>query len=612
VLRFLLILVPWLSFSSEAKAASIPQAGVDQAIRDGSGWLLEDMKPRLERVAGPEVGRTALTYYALLKSGVPRDRPEMKQMAEFLAQAYSIRTYDQSCLILALATDDPVAHAARIHWLAQQLTEHQNRAGDWGYPGGADLSNTQYAALGLWKAAQVGVRIHASVWQRLAERTMIYRVDGGAFGYGPQSRQGTASMTAAGAGTLAICEQQLRLANRLDFALADQIIPARLQAQAWLGAELREQVGASSWHYYYLYGLERLGALSGAEYFDRQNWYLLGANKLIEDQDSGGSWAKDDIKTSFALLFLARATSSVGRTVAFTGEEASKAADPNAFCQLQCDGSGPIQIGVGWWNRTELRKFEWPKERGLGPRVSMVEYLADGERIAIHLADATRPLGNHYFRIQHHFLRKGAKAIQAKFHLNLPPTARALPAVITSPPLQVLVEHSLPREMQSLPTLYGPRISLSGCKSWASSQAGKRDGLPAGDHSEDAATDQSLETAWVFRAKDDKRVLKLKPSLKAPTAAIQIHPPSAEWCKKAGLQAVGMMELRINGEHRFPLLMPKSGEAGVLDLPKSLVIRSLEIRILTLSEPSVEGQPPTGMGGIAEVEFYFGNQTATK
>jgi len=605
-------LIAWLVFATFARADVVPQVGVDQAIHSGSKWLLEDLEPQLDRAAGPEVGRTALAYYALLKSGVSRERPEMKQAAAFLAQAYSTRTYDQSCLILALATDDPVTHAPRIHQLAQLLTEHQNRAGDWGYPGGADLSNTQYAALGLWKAAQVGVRIHASVWLRLAERTMAYQVEGGAFGYRPQSRDGTASMTAAGAGVLAICEQQLRLTGRLDFDIADQIIPARFKAQAWLGAELRQQVGSSSWHYYYLYGLERLGALSGTEFFDGQNWYSLGAQRLIEDQGVEGSWAKDDIKTSFALLFLARATASVGRAVAFTGEDATKAADPNAICQLQSDGGGPAKIGVGWWNRSELRKYEWPTERGLGPRISMVEYLADGELIAVQLTDGSRPLGNQYFRFQHHFSRKGAKSIQAKFHLNLPRTAQSLPAVIHSPSLQVLVEHSQPREMQTLPTLYGPRISLSGCKNWASSRAGKRDGLPNGDYSANAATDKSLETAWVFRAKDNKRVLKLKPSVKAPAAAIQVHPPNAEWCKNAGLQAVGMMELRINGQHRFPLLMPKSGAAGILNLPKSIVIRSLEIRILTLSEPEVEGQEPSGLGGIAEVEFYFGNPSAKK
>lgn len=613
----LIFLIVWLAISAIARADAVPQVGVDQAIRNGSRWLLEDLEPRMDRAAGLPVGRTALAYYALVKSGVPRDRPAMQQAAAFLAEAYTERTYDLGCLILALAADDPIAHAPRIHQLAHSLADHQNRVGDWGYPGGADLSNTQYAALGLWKASQVGVRIHPSVWKRLAQRTMVYQVEGGSFGYSAQSAHGTASMTAAGAGVLAICEQQLRISGELDYALAEQIIPARRQAQAWLGAELGERVGATSWHYYYLYGLERLGALSGCNSFGDRNWYELGAAKLIEDQDPEGSWAKDDIKTSFALLFLARATSSMGRAVAFTGEDATKSADPNAICQLQSSGDSPLELGVGWWNRPVLRRFEWPEERGLGPRISWVEYLADGEIIHVQLADGSRPLGNQYFRFHHHFLRKGAKQIFARFHLEVPPPPRSmrgraaepvevLPAVLESPPLQVLVQHSLPPEMQILPTLYGPRISLSGCKNWASSQAGRRDGLPRGEYSADAASDGSLASAWIFRAKDERRLLKLKPSIKVPASAVQVHPLVSDWAAAAGLQPISMLELRINGEHRFPLLMPKPGGAGVLDLPKPITIRTLEIRVLTLGDLPDPSSAASGMAGIAEIELYFG------
>lgn len=607
MLRTLLILLAWLTLCGGARADAVLQVGVDPAIRSGSRWLLEDLEPKLNRAALPEVGRTALVYYALRKAGVAPEHQVMQQASAYLAEAISERTYDQACLILALAADDPDAHAARIHHLARELAEHQNLAGDWGYPGGADLSNSQYAALGLWKAEQLGTRIHPAVWKRLAKRTLLYQVDGGAFGYAAQARNGSASMTAAGAGILAICEQQLRLAGELEFELADQIIPARLQAQAWLGAELRERVGADSWHYYYLYGLERVGAWSGYKQFSSQDWYQLGANKLIEDQDRGGSWAQDDIKTSFALLFLSRATSATGRVVAFTGEESTRAADPHAICQLQYEGTGPMQIGVGWWNRPELRKFEWPQERGLGPRVSMVEYLADGKPIAVKLVDGSQPLGNQYFHIQHHFTRKGAKQIQAKFHLNLPPTDQELPAVIKSPPLQILVEHSLPLEMQTKPMLYGPKLSLSGCKSSATSKASKRDGLPNGSYSAGQATDRSLNTVWVFRAKDDKRTLRLKPSIKAPVAAVQIHPPSSEWIEQCGLHGLGMLEVRINGEHRYPIVMPKNGAAGVLDFAKPLTIRTLEIRVLTLAENGHTAAKASGMGGIAEVEFFRGD-----
>ncbi len=613
--RILLFLLVWL-VPTAASADAVPQADVDQAIRTGSRWLLADLKPRLERQAGAEPGRTALSYYALLHSNVSREHEVMQMASDFVAKADSYRTYDLGCLILALASEDPVKHADRIHDFARRLAGSQNPAGDWGYPGGADLSNTQYAALGLWKATQAGVRVHPTVWKRLARRTLQYQTGSGSFGYGHGSNHGTPSMTAAGAGVLAICEQQLRLAGELNYELADQIVPLRRQSQAWLAAELREHVGATSWHYYYLYGLERVGALTGHTFFVDQDWYRLGAQKLLADQHENGAWASDDIKTSFALLFLARATSSMGRAVAFTGEVSVTARDADAICQLQAEGNGPVKLGVGWWNRAALREYEWPNERGLGPRISWVEFYADDQRIAVQLADQSRPLGNQYFHFKHHFQRKGAKQIWARFHVVPPPHAKQLSAVLESPRLLTLVEHSLPRQTAQWPQIYGGKMQLNGGKTWASSRAGKRDGLANGYYSADQAVDHLEETAWVFRAKDDKRTFKLRPTVKLPTCAIQITPPSGEWAEAAGLQRLGMLEVRINSDLRLPLLMPKNGQPGVLDLPEAVVIKTLEIRVLTLGEAisasDVTGQKEsnrpqaTGLSGIAEIEFYFG------
>src|SRR5206468_12811238 len=73
-----------------------------------------------------------------------------------------------------------------------------------------------------------------------------------------------------------------------------------------------------NWNYYYLYALERVGMLYGTPSIGTHDWYAEGSRKLLELQQSDGSWwdrvdgnkhqggASRD--TCFALLFLKRAT----------------------------------------------------------------------------------------------------------------------------------------------------------------------------------------------------------------------------------------------------------------------------------------------------------------
>ncbi|MBC8405494.1 MAG: discoidin domain-containing protein [Planctomycetes bacterium] len=592
-----------LAVTAVSTPSQVAQADVDLALHHGGQWLLDRVGTEVSH-APSAIGPNALAYYALLKSGVDKQHPEMLELAQLLALANPSRTYDLSCLILALATEDPVKHWDKIFQLAQKLVSGQNSSGDWGYPGGADLSNTQYAALGLWKASQLGVPIYPQIWRRLAERTLLYQTEEHSFGYSFASSSGSASMTAAGAGILAICEQQLRMAGKLNQDLAERMIPSRQQAQDWLGQNLREPVAGTSWHYYYLYGLERLGALTGTTHFDNQNWYHMGATKLLATQGQG-SWANDNIKTSFALLFLARATSSAPGATAFTGEVDFKPEDAKAWCSLRGEGPGPLEISVAWWNRPKLRPYEWPQERGLGPRVAWVEFLADGNPIAVQLCDGSRPLGNQYFPFIHHFQRKGAKKITAQFHLNLPPNADDLLAVIQSPPMLSLVQHSLPVAMHAQPMLYGPRLNASHVSTiTASSKAGRRDGLPKMAIDAKLTVDGDPNTGWIFRPNDDRRWLKIKLNQSKLIHAVQILPFEHSLAQQCNLNELGVIELRLNGKEVQPLLMPKNGKAGTLELDPYLELRSLEIRVLTTSAMPLSEGVDSGMAGIAEVVFY--------
>jgi hypothetical protein len=85
--------------------------------------------------------------------------------------------------------------------------------------------------------------------------------------------------------------------------------------EIWDATQNRGSHESGSEHYYYLYGVERVGDLTGRAEFGGQNWYVRGAEFLLSHQDPSGSWTdssgfppRDVLGTCFALLFLKRAT----------------------------------------------------------------------------------------------------------------------------------------------------------------------------------------------------------------------------------------------------------------------------------------------------------------
>lgn len=82
-------------------------------------------------------------------------------------------------------------------------------------------------------------------------------------------------------------------------------------------------------YYYYLYTIERLGMLGGIDYIGGHDWYVEGAQVLLDQQQPTGMWDTDaeidpsDIyDTCYALLFLKRATAGVDQPIpVITGKD---------------------------------------------------------------------------------------------------------------------------------------------------------------------------------------------------------------------------------------------------------------------------------------------------
>ena len=318
---------------------AVAAAEVDGAIDKGVHWLLQ-CQAIDGTWNGPDAktyrsGMTALALYTLIKCGLPTDHPALRTGFAWLSQERPTRTYDTGCVLMALGALGDPKHAALIAQLAQQVQQSVGagpgvQPGEWGYPGNhgnprgihADLSNTQYALLGLRAATHVGAKVDPQIWVRVSQWLCDRQESYGGFGYRPGSTA-TASMTAAGAGSLLICARELRGLGKEFDAPALRAEAGAGRATMWMKAHwsVEQNIegkftpgkGGDRWLYYWLYGLERVGSLSEQRLIGDHDWYQEGAQQLVRRQNANGQWdgggyGDDDCNTCFALLFLRRGT----------------------------------------------------------------------------------------------------------------------------------------------------------------------------------------------------------------------------------------------------------------------------------------------------------------
>lgn len=315
---------------------------IDRQAIDGS-WPAYD---------GYVNGTSALAIYTLIKSGVsPRHESVLKGLAHLRKQRAN-RTYAVALELMAYQAGGDPQDLPRMRELTDDLLHWQMANGLWHYgtntgswPG--DLSNAQYAALGLRAAAAAGIEIPQAAWRKLAKaslactqaKTSHRPTTGGAapagFSYFTGGGNANASMTAAGIGTSAICSAHLdsiteaTLIRRLDQSVAAGI--------SWLGTHWTLGTGKPDpWNFYYLYGLERAGGLADVEKFGEHEWYWEGAAHIVGLQKETGGWNKEPqpISDCFALLFLRRATGKLAVTNVTRGNPPMVESDGNLRLRL--------------------------------------------------------------------------------------------------------------------------------------------------------------------------------------------------------------------------------------------------------------------------------------
>jgi len=260
-----------------------------------------------------------------------------------------------------------------------------------------DRSNSQFAVLALHSALASGIELPPAVWEEVAAEglraqaksgpdvpldeivyagTSPFALDprdvpadpDGTRERGPEGREsletgtgrargwsytmgrrGSAygSMSAAGISSLAAAREALEAAGRLTRERDRESLAAIRDGLAWFvlhfEADRNPQRSGNSWYYYYLYSVEKAMDLTGVEVLGAHEWWRAGAAELLARQEEDGSWGTIEA-TSFALLFLNRATLPAELEIEAAGRVETGGRDPSLWDQVTVEGVGQVQL----------------------------------------------------------------------------------------------------------------------------------------------------------------------------------------------------------------------------------------------------------------------------
>ncbi len=306
------------------------------------------------KLANLDSGQASIAALALIKSGLPVNDPGIitcleKIQPSFTGPAYKPLThhaqglYEASMVVLALVNIAHEDYKPQIDAASQYIIGRQLASGGWDYTERTqgDESISQYCLLALWEAENAGIVVPPVVWDRAARFYLSVQASGGSWTYHRDApNQGeTISMTAAGIGSLMLCEQQLARHRKGQDLVNPLMIPITVDGQPadsrykveTKSAEIKQGVARGlSWltsnfktdtspimgqsPYYALYGIERLTALGGGSktpVLGDIKWYERGLDLILSAQKPTGAWeAQHDSvpNTCWAILFSVKAT----------------------------------------------------------------------------------------------------------------------------------------------------------------------------------------------------------------------------------------------------------------------------------------------------------------
>lgn len=578
---------------------------IKAATERGIAWLLERQLPD-GSWPGPQAdryyGMSALAAYTLLQCGLSKQHPAIRAAIAYVDHHPMTRTYDVGCTLLAYKAHGDPSKQERAQELADLLMETigngRGSSGQWGYPFGhgegstehhLDLSNTQYALLGLRAAAGLGVKIPLGLWERAARDLMKMQGDYGGFGYTP-GRAPSASMTVAGIAALLIIRDELPeskrpMRNRLENAasVGEQWLRANWSVETNLIPSDASAADSQRWYYYYMYGLERVGSLANKQMIGGHDWHAEGARALLERQNKDGSWSTNygehDANTCFALMYLVRGTRSTGLA---ERPRANPAEDGAAFL-LQSNQQNPLGVWVGSLGDSVLKRLE------SGERPTAVDWLVNGAIVATVAPSGENPRLER-FPLQHDLLWNGRHEIIAAMRFQGADGSDA--GMLRSAPLEVRVDAvEEPRHREAIFDNTHAAIQPRAVDATATSASQ--------NFGPEQSVDGRFGTCWVSTPEDPRPTLDLRLRRPVRAAAIKLtsaHPwngSETEWARPKEV------EVQINGG--------KSWLVSLIDDVKNkqrisfdpTTVKRIRIRVVSVYATS----PEQRVTGFKEVEL---------
>jgi hypothetical protein len=303
---------------------------IDDAIARSVSWLYDQQLPdhTWERDfpghGDQRTGQTALAVYALLSAGQSRTDPRIASAIEYLEKTQTTGVYalGMRCQVWLMLPPTPEVRQAMTSD-ARVLLQSVKRTGDaqgfYDYNPSGDKtyshSRAQYAVLGLWAAAQMGVPVPNQYWQLVEKAWIAHQDPSGGWNYIFKRSQYpvTAGMTAVGVATLLITQEFASPPNSAARP-GGAGHPAIQRGIKWLADHVQEIAADSksprAYPFATLYAIERIGVFSGTRYLGGVDWYGKGADFLLNQQRRDGSFPPEYdskvVSTCFALLFLSR------------------------------------------------------------------------------------------------------------------------------------------------------------------------------------------------------------------------------------------------------------------------------------------------------------------
>ena len=623
---------------------AVSQEAINAAVDRGVSWLLQqqrrdgswgenDLSPGLgpgHRDARNDL--TAFCAYTLLKCKVPKDHPALQRALQYLEQDRPRTTYAISNQLMLLAATGDERWEDRIDQLVEDLLELRFPGHEtWGYPNHpsiqTDLSNTQYAVLGLRAAAMSGAKIPSKVWPAVAERVLMHQEEPQAaepeegrttrpmkagfayllpnpsspsFGYNVPN----ASMTAAGLTVLRIVEQQL-----------GSKYPGRLRRQAgeavrlgfrWLEESFSvtsNTSGEEAWLYYYLYGLQRVGALFEIEKIGSHDWYWEGAAELVKWQQADGHWQKGGYRewprqpmphanSCYALLFLVKAMAPVtSDTPDRSGVYAAEAQTDQVH--LRAAVRSDLSIWVSGFGDGVIEANSATTEAGEGLLVREVRFFVDGELEATVDGRLEAPWSGERFAQKLSLGRNGTFAVHAEVSLRGPSGGEV---VLRSATLEVELSGVMEPWMLEY-TQAGPLNLLRGSKLTvtASSERGKWTNL-------ERVVDGYEASRWMAAPEDRAPSVRIELDRAVRADTLVLAQADSHPAEVGRHPRVKRVAIRIN----------KAKEALEVDLPEDVVrplrvtfpkrvrVRLIEVEVLDYAPGTEFKDGP----GFSEIGLY--------